>query len=275
MQPPTTEKVMLVFISRDSADFVLIDFRLLEYLWQSRHKFLHRWIENFRQHNHLNHPSGNNSGSPFNSYPFRCDLFAPPIQFSLNFYCSPSFSQFDWALLFVGWRAGAGQWKQSDWRSNWGKSLHLIEFFSLDIVMIILFQTIQVCWRIYLFDAKQLMVSRNQDNWNIISSLLQSTFLHIIDISITTCAHFKLQLFIDPMPVAAGHHASTLCICCCHSAARQRRRLYNASPAVATQFSSGGRCRATPQRPPPRSGAGWMQQFSACCPGSRPKDSET
>jgi hypothetical protein len=50
------------------------------------------------------------------------------------------------------------------------------------------------------------------------SSLLQSTFLHIIDISITTCAHFKLQLFIDPMPVAAGHHASKLCICCCHSA---------------------------------------------------------
>ena len=107
------------------------------------------------------------------------------------------------------------------------------------------------------------------------SSLLQSTFLHIIDISITTCAHFKLQLFIDPMPVPAGHHASKLCICCCHRAVQQRRRLYNASPAVATQCSSGGSRRAAPQRPPPRSGAACMQQFSACCPGSRPKDSET
>ena len=107
------------------------------------------------------------------------------------------------------------------------------------------------------------------------SSLLQSTFLHIINISITTCAHFKLQLFIDPMPVPAGHHASKLCICSCHRAVQQRRRLYNASPAVAAQCSSGGSRRAAPQRRPPRSGAACMQQFSACCPGSRPKDSET
>jgi hypothetical protein len=83
------------------------------------------------------------------------------------------------------------------------------------------------------------------------SSLLQSTFLHIIDISITTCAQFKLQLFIDPMPVAAGHHASKPCICLCHRAVQQRRRLYNASPAVAAQCSSGGSRRAAPQRPQP------------------------
>ena len=61
--PPTTEKVMDVFVSCDSADFILIDFRLLDYLWQSRHKFLHWWIENLRQHNHFNHPSGNKLGS--------------------------------------------------------------------------------------------------------------------------------------------------------------------------------------------------------------------
>ena len=30
--PPTTEKVMDVFLSSDSADFILIDFRLLVYL---------------------------------------------------------------------------------------------------------------------------------------------------------------------------------------------------------------------------------------------------
>ena len=30
--PPTTEKVMHVFLSSDSADFILIDFRLLDYL---------------------------------------------------------------------------------------------------------------------------------------------------------------------------------------------------------------------------------------------------
>ena len=30
--PPTTEKVMDVFLSCDSADFILIDFRLLDYL---------------------------------------------------------------------------------------------------------------------------------------------------------------------------------------------------------------------------------------------------
>ena len=42
----------------------------------------------FRQHNHS---SGNNLGSPFNSYPFRCDLIAPPIQFSLNFYMLAQF----------------------------------------------------------------------------------------------------------------------------------------------------------------------------------------
>ena len=30
--PPTTEKVMDVFVSCDSADFILIDFRLLDYL---------------------------------------------------------------------------------------------------------------------------------------------------------------------------------------------------------------------------------------------------
>ena len=30
--PPTTEKVMDVFLSSDSADFILIDFRLLDYL---------------------------------------------------------------------------------------------------------------------------------------------------------------------------------------------------------------------------------------------------
>jgi hypothetical protein len=30
--PPTTEKVMDVFVSCDSADFILIDFRLLVYL---------------------------------------------------------------------------------------------------------------------------------------------------------------------------------------------------------------------------------------------------
>jgi hypothetical protein len=33
-----------------------------------------------------------------------------------------------------------------------------------------------------------------------------STFLCILNISITTCAHFKLQLCNDPMPVAAGNH---------------------------------------------------------------------
>ena len=33
--PPTTEKVMHVFLSSYSTDFVLIDFRLLDYLWQS------------------------------------------------------------------------------------------------------------------------------------------------------------------------------------------------------------------------------------------------
>jgi hypothetical protein len=30
--PPTTEKVMDVFLSSDSTDFILIDFRLLDYL---------------------------------------------------------------------------------------------------------------------------------------------------------------------------------------------------------------------------------------------------
>ena len=30
--PPTTEKVMHVFLSCDSTDFILIDFRLLDYL---------------------------------------------------------------------------------------------------------------------------------------------------------------------------------------------------------------------------------------------------
>jgi hypothetical protein len=30
--PPTTEQVMDVFVSCDSADFILIDFRLLVYL---------------------------------------------------------------------------------------------------------------------------------------------------------------------------------------------------------------------------------------------------
>ena len=30
--PPTTEKVLDVFVSCDSADFILIDFRLLDYL---------------------------------------------------------------------------------------------------------------------------------------------------------------------------------------------------------------------------------------------------
>jgi hypothetical protein len=119
------------------------------------------------------------------------------------------------------------------------------------IYMLVQFLT----FRQYLFDVKQLMVSWTQDNWNIISSLLQSTFQHIIDISITTCAHFKLQLCSDPMPVAAGSHASPLCRSCCHSAAQQRRRLYNASPAAAAQCSSGGRRRAAQQWRPPRSGA--------------------
>jgi len=92
-----------------------------------------------------------------------------------------------------------------------------------------------------------LMVSWTQDNWNIMSSLLQSTFLHIIDISITTCAHFKLQLFIDPMPVAAGHHASKLLhllLPPCSAAA-----------AEAVQRITGG-CSTTQQwREPPRSAA--------------------
>ncbi len=30
--PPTTEKVMHVFLSSDLADFILLDFRLLDYL---------------------------------------------------------------------------------------------------------------------------------------------------------------------------------------------------------------------------------------------------
>ena len=61
-----------------------------------RHKFLHWCIEIFRQHNHFNHSLWSNVGSPFNSYPFRCDLVSPPIQFFIEFLCSFSFWQFDW-----------------------------------------------------------------------------------------------------------------------------------------------------------------------------------
>ena len=80
------------------------------------------------------------------------------------------------------------------------------------------------------------------------SSLLQSTFLHIINISITTYAHFKLQLFINPMPVAAGHHASKLCL-------HLLLPPCSAAAAEAVQRITGG-CRTMQQwREPPCSAA--------------------
>jgi hypothetical protein len=77
------------------------------------------------------------------------------------------------------------------------------------------------------------------------SSLLQSTFLHIIDISITTCAHFKLQLFIDarcsrPPCFKALHLLLPPC---------------SAAAAEAVQRITGGCSTMQQWREPPRSAA--------------------
>ena len=104
--PSTTEKVMHVYLSSDSADCILIDFRLLRLsqttpLSFGRHKFLHCCIEIIRQHNHFNHSPGNNVGSPFDSYPFRCDLVSPPFQFFIEFYMLVQFLTFRLYLFDV------------------------------------------------------------------------------------------------------------------------------------------------------------------------------
>ena len=48
--------------------------------------------------------------------------FLLPFNFSLNFYALSVFDNSTEFNSFVGWRAG--QWKNSGWRSNWGKFLH-------------------------------------------------------------------------------------------------------------------------------------------------------
>ena len=97
--PSNTEKVMHVSLSSDSADFILIDFRLLDYLWQSLYHLditncfidVSKFSTTQSLQPLIRKQSFNNVGPPFNSYPFRCDLVSPPIQFFIEFYMLAQF----------------------------------------------------------------------------------------------------------------------------------------------------------------------------------------
>ncbi len=171
---PLRRQFMWSFLG-DSDDFVLIGFRLLDHLWQYIYhlEVTNSFIDESRiSDNTINSTTHQETMWAPRSIHILWDmiLFLLPFKFLFD-ACSIYIFQLSLTLCWLENRPV----KKSCWRSNWGKFLNWIKKFSFDIVMIILFltiQLIQVCWRVYQFDDKQLMVSWTQNNWNIISSLL-------------------------------------------------------------------------------------------------------
>ena len=125
--PSTTAKVMHVSFSSNPADFILIDFWLLDYLWQSLYhldvtnSFID--VSKFSDNTITSTTHCEAMWAPL-SIPILSGViwFLLPFNFSLNFYALSAFDNSTEFNSFVGWRAG--QWKKSGWRSNWGKFLH-------------------------------------------------------------------------------------------------------------------------------------------------------